>query len=252
MKVYIGKYKNWFGPYQLAELLCFWAKDEADEYGFKRKPDWVHNFGEWLAHGSVEPEPEVGETYKWDRERHNTMLYKFLLWIDKLKNKVPRQYIKIDYYDTWSMDQTLTPIILPMLKQLRDTKHGSPHVDMEDVPEELRVTSHEQWDDQKTFDFYHEVSDNKDINYEAVHTRWEWVLNEMIFAFERLNDDSWEDNFRSGEHDLQWTKLENGMSQMSRGPNDTYECNYEAIAEVNKRIDNGLRLFGKYYRGLWD
>lgn len=252
MKVYIGKYKNWFGPYQLAELLCFWAKDEADEYGFKRKPDWVHKFGEWLAHGSIEPEPEVGEVYKWDRERHNTILYKFLLWIDKLKNKVPREYIKIDYYDTWSMDQTLTPIILPMLKQLRDTKHGSPHVDLEDVPEELRVTSHEEWDEQKTFDFYHEVSDNKDINYEAVHTRWEWVLNEMIFAFERLNDDSWEENFRSGEMDLQWKQLENGMSQMVHGPNHTYDCNYEAIAEVNKRIDNGLRLFGKYYRGLWD
>ena len=61
MKVYIGKYKDWFGPYQLAELLCFWAKKEKDEYGFEHTADWVHNFGEWLAHGSIEPEPEVGQ-----------------------------------------------------------------------------------------------------------------------------------------------------------------------------------------------
>jgi len=64
MKVYIGPYKNWFGPYQLAETLCFWAKKEKDEYGFERTPDWVHNFGEWLAHGSVEPDPTPGQPAK--------------------------------------------------------------------------------------------------------------------------------------------------------------------------------------------
>jgi hypothetical protein len=46
MKVYIGPYKNWFGPYQLAEKLCFWAKPVTDKYGIKSKPDWVHNFGD--------------------------------------------------------------------------------------------------------------------------------------------------------------------------------------------------------------
>jgi hypothetical protein len=56
MRVKIGKYENWFGPYQLAETLCFWAKPVVDEYGMKSKPDYVHNFGEWLAHGSVEPD----------------------------------------------------------------------------------------------------------------------------------------------------------------------------------------------------
>jgi hypothetical protein len=58
MKVKIGPYTNWFGPYQLAELLCFWAKEEKNEFGIPRKPDWVHNFGEWLAHGDIEPEAE--------------------------------------------------------------------------------------------------------------------------------------------------------------------------------------------------
>ena len=56
MKVYIGRYKNWFGPYQLAEFLCFWAKNEKDEHGIERKPEWVHNFGEWLAHGKESPD----------------------------------------------------------------------------------------------------------------------------------------------------------------------------------------------------
>jgi len=252
MKIWIGAYRNWFGPYQLAEKLMFWVPKEKDEYGFPRTADRVHNFGEWLAHGSVEPEPEVGQVTSWDRERHTTWLYKFLLWVDKQKQKIPRKYIKIDRYDTWSMDHTLAEIILPMLKQLQATKHGSPQVDLEDVPEHLRGTGHEKWEDQKTFDFYHETDDNKDINYEALHTRWDWVLNEMIFAFEHLVDDSWEDKFRSGEHDMQWKKLEGGMSEMIRGPNDTYQCDYDAIAEVHKRMDNGFRLFGRYFQGLWD
>jgi hypothetical protein len=41
-----------------------------------------------------------------------------------------------------------------MLKQLKETKHGSPFTDMEDVPEHLRGTTTEDWDDQLTFDFY--------------------------------------------------------------------------------------------------
>ena len=41
------------------------------------------------------------------------------------------------------MDHTLANIILPMLKQLQATKHGSPMVDIEDVPEELRITGYD-------------------------------------------------------------------------------------------------------------
>ena len=88
--------------------------------------------------------------------------------------------------------------------------------------------------------------------------RWEWVLDEMIFAFEHKLNDDWQDEFRSGEADwkhvpCQWD--ENGKAtlfKMEEGPNHTYKCDYDAIAEVQKRIDNGFRLFGKYYQGLWD
>jgi hypothetical protein len=88
MKVKIGKFKDYFGPYQLAEKLCFWVKKVPDEYGIKSKPEWVHDFGEWLAHGSIEPEDQVGDRTKFLRdERPVTWLYKFLLWIDKLKGE---------------------------------------------------------------------------------------------------------------------------------------------------------------------
>jgi hypothetical protein len=143
------------------------------------------------------------------------------------------------------MDHTLADIILPMLKQLKETKHGAPFVDDEDVPEELKSTSapakENEWD----------TDDNH-------FKRWDYALDEMIFSFECKIDDSWQDEFRSGHIDhksvaCEWN--ENGkatMYQMADGPNHTYKCDYDGMKVVQERITNGFRLFGKYYEGLWD
>ena len=234
MKVKIGKYTNWFGPYQLAELLCFWVKDVKDEYGMKSKPDWVHNFGEWLAYGSVEPDPEVGDIRSWDRERHDTLLSRFLTWIHSKRKRTIK--VHIDRWDTWSMDHTLGYIVLPMLKQLKETKHGAPFVDNNDVPKELRSDSIEG-----------------DIGV-THHLKWDWVIDEMIFAFETKGGSSedWEDQFRTGKYDIQWKKLEGGHSEMIIGPNDTSKYDMKGAKAYQKRVTNGFRLFGKYFENLWD
>jgi len=238
MRVKIGNYTSWFGPYQMAELLCFWAKKEKDEYGFERKPDWVHNFGEWLAHGEVEPEPKVGEIRSWDRERPTTWLYKFLIWIESKKKRTIK--VQIDRWDTWSMDHTLAYIVLPMLKQLRESKHGAPYVDLEDVPKELqpKKQTKKQKDNGETDSTHFE--------------RWDWVLDEMIFAFDSKVNDGWEDQFETGESDLQWKKLEDGNYQMVEGPKHTRVYDWEGRKAYEERISNGFRLFGKYYNNLWD
>lgn len=238
MKINIGPYKNWFGPYQLAETLCFWVPKVKDEYGFKSKPDWVHKFGELLAHGQLIPETKVGEISKWDSEElPQTWLSKFLTWVDSKKERKVK--IHIDRYDTWSMDHTLALIIVPMLKQLKATKHGSPNVDDEDVPEELRSTS--------------APAKEKDWNVdENHHKRWDSVLDEMIYAFECETDEEWENQFYSGNHDIQWLKLENGCSEMKRGPNDTWTVDRESMDKAWDRRNNGRRLFAKYYNNLWD
>jgi hypothetical protein len=239
MKVKIGKYTSWWGPYQLAETLCFWAKPVEDEYGMKSKPDYVHNFGEWLAHGSVEPEAEVGEIRSWDRERHETVLSKFLTWIHSKKKRTIK--VHIDRWDTWGMDHTLAYIVLPMLKQLKATKHGAPQVDIDDVPKHLKPTK-------KALAAY-----NKDgTTDEQFFERWDWVMSEMIFAFDSKVNDGWEDQFETGTSDIQWKTLEGGMSEMVRGPNDTKEYDWEGRKKYEERIANGFRLFGKYYQNLWD
>ena len=83
---------------------------------------------------------------------------------------------------------------------------------------------------------------------ENFHKRWDWVLNEMIWAHEQIADDNWEDQYYSGEVD--WVAEPGG--HLRKGPNHTYKLDIEGFNKHNDRIENGLRLFGKYYRTLWD
>lgn len=163
------------------------------------------------------------------------------LYLDRKRRTIK---VKIDKWDTWGMDETLAHIILPMLKQLRDTKHGAPYVDDEDVPEHLRSTSApELTDDEKN-------TGSPDQNH---FKRWDWVLDEMIFAFEKLSDENWESEFYSGEVDWKFEKDdETGLSRMNYGPNHTFKVDREGMKKVQDRINNGLRLFGRYYQALWD
>jgi hypothetical protein len=143
------------------------------------------------------------------------------------------------------MDSTLALIVLPMLKQLQATKHGSPNTDDADVPEELRSTSAPA----KEYEY------DTDANH---FKRWDWILDEMIFAFQCKLDDSWQEKYRSGTIDFktepcQWD--ESGkptLYEMVKGTKDTYKCDYEGMAVEQARITNGFRLFGKYYENLWD
>ena len=161
----------------------------------------------------------------------------------------PVNYIKIDHWDTWSMDSTLAQIVLPMLRQLQDTKHGAPFVDDADVPEHLRSTAAPPRENEYDTDANHFL-------------RWDWAIGEMIFAFEKKNQDDWASEFHSGDHDILWVpvdakgnevaKGEHKYMEMRRGPKDTHEIDMDGMKAVQDRISNGFRLFGKYYEALWD
>lgn len=245
MRVTIGPYKSWFGPYQLAEKIMFWVPKEKDEYGFPHTADRVHRFGEWLAHGSIRPEPAVGDESDWGDDRPDTWIYKLLLWIDRKKKRKIK--VHLDRWDTWNMETTLGYIVRPMLKQLKENKHGAPFVDDEDVPEELRSTAAPEL-----------TQEQKDTGHtdNLFFKRWDWVMDEMIFAFESLEGGSnqdWEDQFTTGKYDYRFKKIdEKGTSEMIRGPNHTAETNWDARKAYGARIQNGFRLFGKYYMSLWD
>lgn len=238
MKVKIGNYKNFFGPYQLATAICFWAKKKPNEFGIKETPDWVDDFGEFLAYGSIDRSDSDYRPFALD-ERSGTWLYKLLLYIDSKRNRKIK--VQIDPWDSFSADHTLALIVVPLLKQLKQDKHGAPQVDLEDVPERLRPSAEEK----------EKLKSSGDVD-EKFFERWDFVMDMMIWAFEQSLDNDTSELFSSGEFDMYCKKLPNGNSELCTGSKNTYKFNSEAYAAYQSKIDKGLMLFAKYYSSLWD
>ena len=205
MKVYIGPYRNTTTVYDLADLLKYVGvnKDRCDK------------IGEWLA--------------------KKTWL---VTTLNKLTTSEQIIDVVIDKHDTWSMDHTLAHIIVPMLIQLKATKHGAPLVDDCDVPEHLQSTAAppkmQPWD----VDEYH-------------FDRWDWVLDEMIWSFQQQLTD-WEAEYYTGKIDFVFNKTNSDVSEMSTGPNHTFKVDQVGYDNHRNRMSTGFKLFGKYYQALWD
>ena len=177
--------------------------------------------------------------------------------------------IHIDEFDVWSLDHTLALIILPCLKMLKESKQGAPFVDNEDVPEELRMD-----------DAAKEGYDKEGKTDPKFFKRWDYVLDEMIWAFGECLEDS-SGKFHTGEHDNWSQPLDKDHNpigepfksflfdsegeeeerkedpnikfyQMVKGPNDTSKFDADGYRAHAARIQAGTTLFGKYYKGLWD
>jgi len=138
---------------------------------------------------------------------------KFAYFIDNIFEKYnnykesKRVKVHIDEYDIWSFDGTLAHIILPGLIMLKDKKIGAPFVEDKDVPKRLRSTSDKDFDPKNT----------RGETDKFFFERWDYVMGEMIFAFECILDDNYE---------------------------------YDKVKE--KRKQKGLELFGKYFTSLWN
>lgn len=110
--------------------------------------------------------------------------------------------VVIDEQDTWNLDYSLSQVIIPALKKYIELNGtGGPFVDNKDVPQHLHRP-----------EGLHEFT--VDEHWSA---RWQYVLNEMLWAFE-------------------W-----GVSS-----EDIFSLSWE-----RERAKNGRRLFAEYFHGLW-
>jgi hypothetical protein len=213
MKVYLSNYRNhWLSPYTILKTICFWEKDEDRIYNLN---DDVNNpYVKWV--NFLNPICEVWQ--------------KFLDFIHPRFN-----YVKIDRWDTWSMDHSLAHIIHPMLVQLQKDKHGAPYTEDDDVPEYLRSYMAQPKENEWDTDSLHFM-------------RWDWILKEMIWAFEQKlkadDEDQFFDHSECDDEKFPWNKDGQYVSKL--------KLDREGLEAHQKRKANGFRLFGVYYQNLWD
>lgn len=168
-------------------------------------------------------------------------------------NTERRISVEIDKFDTWGLDHTLSLIILPALLQLKHTKHGVPSKFVEDIADD--------WNSQSCFDF---VNDDKDDIFNEKCKLWDEVLDKMIWSFQQLSiNDDYDSLYHHGEMDIGWEKtqkqypnpltgkMEYMYEMVDKNPSEHW---YDHVGHDlhNERIQEGLELFGKYFRDLWD
>lgn len=144
--------------------------------------------------------------------------------------------VKLDRWDSWAAYETIGLIVTPLLKQLRKSKHGAPFTDDGDVPKRLRSRKR------------HKNTYDTDAN---LFRRWDWILGEMIWAFEQLTHD-FEKQYHHGKVDFKCEDLPDGSSVLKKGPKDTHRFDRKGYTAHCERIENGLMLFAKYALCLWD
>lgn len=173
---------------------------------------------------------------------------------DYPKGHKPRKIdITIDSFDTFNMEGTLAHIILPMLIQLKAEKLG--------VPAEFsEIAGGADYDNQTSFDFYTETHNEA---FDRACEQWEDILDKMIWSFQQIVCEDYEQLYHHGKADISWEKTdEKYYNAMTKTYDDTYQMvdknptehwtDYTGMQEHEKRIQEGLELFGKYYKHLWN
>lgn len=220
MKVNIGPYIYWWGPYQIMDAIFFWHEKYPSKELEARWDYKLHDkLAEWLA---------------------NTWVADACQWVhNKRKRKVK---IHIDNYDVWGMDSTLALIILPMLKKLQTQKQGYGWVEPEDAPKNLRPTKKQL-----------EKAESKHEWDPKAEDRAKWLMDELIWTFTQLTDEDSDEQFWLEHGEIDWDagkEDENGCKPIMWKKQS--KVDWDGLKKHHDRIRNGLVLFGKYYQSLWD
>ena len=135
-----------------------------------------------------------------------------------------------NYNDTFSLDDTLSPIILAALKKFREQSHK----DMFGYPSRLNT------------DF--SLPENSDLG----PIIWEGLIDHMIYAFDMDNEPKAEDYGYTVDL-IRGEKLDNGCTPVSFkvSSEEAKEAYYAAEKEYEDLCRKGRELFAKYYHNLW-
>ena len=223
MRVKIGNYPNrWVSSVHTDHM--------EKKYGFL----WEMN------HEVNDKEPVVPTRYdNLLEEVEETLQFVYNWSINLLIDSTTQQVkVHIDPWDTWSMDHTLSPIILPMLVQLKETNHGAPFVENKYVPKKLRASKEQ-------LSGYNNKGDVDPHHFE----RWNWVMDEMIWAFEQKCKDDWQGQY----YEYEDVPVDDKSTDFGERLGLRLLWRDEKGRRAHqRRMSNGFKLFGIFYENLWD
>lgn len=147
-------------------------------------------------------------------------------------NLFPRKIsVKIIDDDVWNADHTLALVILPVLQKIKETNNGFCQVDKDDLPD--------------------------GFDLEDGEAAWNELLDQMIWSFEEIlepTDDQFFHNMDNQRYEFEPIEGSNCSRMKSVVINESKPAPHfdkEGYRAHQERIQHGLTLFGKYYRGLW-
>ena len=147
-----------------------------------------------------------------------------------------RMGIQFGAKDCWSLDCTLSPILLSALlkfKEVSKGRKGVPVTVLSDLfPECLYSHTEEQ--------------------LEKGSEAWEEIIDKMIFAFDKKNEPKIEDYNFTFVHTFD-DPMENGSrrAHITNTNEDEYERYKKDEVAYQSRVEEGHMLFGKYFQNLW-
>lgn len=149
--------------------------------------------------------------------------------------------VYFSYRDTFSLDNTLSPVILSALKRFKEVITDPKHADWRGVPGMVLC---EMFPDL-------EGHANEEQMAQA-DARWLEIIDTMIYAFDHKNEPNLKDyNFKFHHRVLE--EYEDGSSRITIDHDN--EAEYQRFRADEKawqaKVEEGLSLFSRYYQCLW-
>lgn len=149
--------------------------------------------------------------------------------------------VYFSYRDTFSLDCTLSPVILSALKRFKEVVTSPEHSDWRGIPGRVICDLFPDNDGNLT--------DEQSAQADA---RWLEILDIMIYAFDHKNEPDLKDyNFKFHHRVLE--RYENGDSRITiDNDNETEYQRYKADEKAwREKVEEGHTLFGRYLKCLW-
>jgi len=152
-----------------------------------------------------------------------------------LRKKRQKWITGFPHEESWSFNHCHANYVIPRLKHMRDNFEG--------IPSEMFP------DDYDHYKEWEMDEEERDLAHEKARRRWYDTLTKIIWTFD--NWDNHKEPIYPEDYDHRQKMTEYADGSTGFEGLDDRSPDYTPQEEHDKKIDEGLQLFVKYYHNLW-